>query len=74
MQASGMIFLRPSGAKAGEVIRIERVDTFAAPLAICTPTGTVLHAMPSGTKSWADFMYTKPSGPNFELAGHADMF
>ena len=72
--AARTITLRPTGARAGEVMRIERVDASAFAVSIANPTGTVLHVMPSGTKSTADFFFTKPSGPNFELGGHADLF
>lgn len=72
--AARTITLRPTGGRAGEVLRIERNGTEAFAVSIALPTGTVIHVMPSGTKSYADFMFTKPSGVNFELAGHADLF
>ena len=68
------VTLNPTGGKGGGVIRIERVNAGGWPFEIRTPTGTVLHSMPSGAKSWADFMFEKPSGAVFQLAGHADMY
>ncbi len=68
------VVLNPTGARGGQVIRVERVDSTGVPLEVRTPTGTVLLSMPSGTKYWGDFMLTKPSGAVFELAGHADMY
>jgi hypothetical protein len=68
------VTLNPTGARAGGVIRIEKLSTSGSNFEVRTPTGTVLHAFPSGTKSTADFFLTKPSGAVFELGGASDLF
>jgi len=72
--APRFLTLNPTGGRGGGVIRIEKVNDGGWPYEIRTPTGTVLHSFPSGAKGWADFMFEKPSGAVFQLAGHADMY
>jgi hypothetical protein len=67
------IVLYPTGARGGEVIRIERLAVGGYPVEVTTPTGTVLWSFPSGTKSTADFVFTKPSGTAFEHGGSGDL-
>lgn len=70
------VTLSPTGGRGGGVIRIEKLSAGGHNFEVRTPTGDVLHAFPSGSKGWADFMFEKPSATAkvFQLAGHADLF